>query len=65
MYHKWEQERGRNTSISLKVREMNVAAQKKCELLSHTYTIEDPKGQDDCRPHLGAILDIVILTPPK
>ena len=50
--------------ISLKVREMNAAAQEGCGLLPHTYVIEDPEGQDDCMPRLGAIVNIVIFTPP-
>ena len=61
---RWEQERSRNTFISLKVREMNVAAQEKWELLLHTYIIEDPKGQDYCALRLGTIVSIVIFTPP-
>ena len=63
MYNKWEQERGQNMFISLKVREMNVAAQEKYRLLPNTYIIKDPKGQDDCAPRFGTMVNIVIFTP--
>ena len=52
------------TFISIKVREMNAATQEECKLLPHRYIIKDLKGQDDCAPRLGAIVDIVIFTPP-
>ena len=63
MYHRWEQKRGQNTFISLKVREMNAKAQEGCEPLPHTYMIKGPKGQDDCAPRLGTMVNIVIFTP--
>ena len=58
MYHKWELERGQNTFISLKVREMNATAQEGIEPLPHTYIVENTKGNDYCASHLSAIASI-------
>ena len=63
MYHKWELERGQNTFISLKVREMNATAQEGIEPLPHTYIVENTKGNDYCMSRLSAITNIVIFTP--
>ena len=63
MYHRWEQKRGQNTFISLKVREMNAEAQESYKPLLHTYMIKDPKEQDDCAPRLGTMVNIVTFTP--
>ena len=63
MYHRWEQKSGRDAFISLKVREMNAKAQEGCEPLPNTYMIKDRKGQDDCAPRFGRMVNIVIFTP--
>ena len=60
----WEQDRGQNVFISLKVRELNVTAQEGREPLPHTYIVENTKGNDYCVSPLSAIANIVIFTPP-